>query len=370
MVVASVTRHLEPIPTRRTSTGSASSRGGLGPKTPYFRIFHPKIREPLFSVNHYGCEPITSFSFQSTGYGAGNTIPRFDSPITKDSGPIARRDWDVSPFCRSAPSDDGSPRRPKKSGVGGLSPGFRDGSTRTSSISVSERVSTDLTPKSPGGTARIAQSPEEHECSVFEIRVNLETGNHGRVAAEVKKEWDQLILGAETGMLMDHYRRLLEKGDPGELARLYNAFNRIGCDVLAEQVMQVRLTICRANAMDDEEEVLYCLACIARSLQRQDLFSQSEPYHREVFDRRHASLGVDHPDTLTAALRLASDCRRLGKMEEAGTILTDTFERSKRILGAEHRVSLEALREYTMYAIDMNCSDEYAALLTDIQERL
>ncbi len=73
-----------------------------------------------------------------------------------------------------------------------------------------------------------------------------------------------------------------------------------------------------------------------RYLQAKGDSSASSSVAAQLFDRWRQELGLDHPDTLTAASTLTRALVSLGEAEPARTLSEDTLSRCRRVLGPDH----------------------------------
>mmetsp|Transcript_64364 Transcript_64364/g.112309 ORF Transcript_64364/g.112309 Transcript_64364/m.112309 type:complete len:493 (-) Transcript_64364:105-1583(-) len=67
---------------------------------------------------------------------------------------------------------------------------------------------------------------------------------------------------------------------------------------------------------------------------------------KQIWDRRHRILGVDHPDTIKSFLSYASTLGDLGHQDEAEPLKRQAFELSNLVLGPGHPQTLLALSSY------------------------
>ncbi|MGR6962972.1 tetratricopeptide repeat protein [Geodermatophilus sp. URMC 61] len=71
-------------------------------------------------------------------------------------------------------------------------------------------------------------------------------------------------------------------------------------------------------------------------LQAKGISSASRTVAEQLLDRWQRELGLDHPDTLTAANTFTCALVPLGEAEPARTLGQDTLQRCRRVLGPDH----------------------------------
>ncbi|MCB9914963.1 MAG: serine/threonine protein kinase [Planctomycetes bacterium] len=100
-------------------------------------------------------------------------------------------------------------------------------------------------------------------------------------------------------------------------------------------------------------------------------FASSVVAARAVLARKRAYAGDDHPETLVALTDLASQEADVGRLDEAEALVAEALERSTRVLGPRHRVTLQA--RYVEAWLAMERGDAQAAetlyerLLADVE---
>eukprot|EP00397_Hematodinium_sp_SG-2012_P006400 GEMP01006430.1.p1 GENE.GEMP01006430.1~~GEMP01006430.1.p1 ORF type:complete len:1009 (-),score=192.11 GEMP01006430.1:563-3589(-) len=357
----------------------------LGSTTPYFRTLHPVLRENAFMINHWGRTPVTDYTFalpvsdtsmgQSNGFSSPSSTRRTSHTVTPSqrsyigSNPSGRGRISCamnSPVTNTLSVNfPGSPRTRDVNEKGSLdAPSSRP--SRPSVISIS---SPRTEPRPLRASRRVAHLAEAHELTVFEARVVNGSASEGKVAATAKAEWEELLLRTgESGSVSDLVRRLMEKGELDVLMSMYYAFDRVGCYFLAEQVMRRRLESCqRESATEHAENTLMSLHLIGLALQQQKLHIHAESFLADAFAGYHASLGPNHADTLSVSVHLGVHFREVNSLSEARETLSSAYMGATAALGADHPVSLEALREYAILLVDMKCIAEAEALIPNME---
>jgi hypothetical protein len=85
----------------------------------------------------------------------------------------------------------------------------------------------------------------------------------------------------------------------------------------------------------------------ARYLETHGDIHASRAVCQQLLDRWRATLGPEHPDTLTAASLLTLSLNQLGEAEPARALGEDTLQRCRRVLGPDHVITLGAAAALT-----------------------
>jgi class 3 adenylate cyclase len=88
-----------------------------------------------------------------------------------------------------------------------------------------------------------------------------------------------------------------------------------------------------------------------------------------LLDRWRATLGPDHPDTLTAASILALSLNELGEAQPARILGEDTLQRAVQVLGADHPTTLWTAAALTAALVGLGEGEPTRALGEDTLER-
>ena len=64
-------------------------------------------------------------------------------------------------------------------------------------------------------------------------------------------------------------------------------------------------------------------------------YAEARDLDHDTWERNRRVRGADHPDTLTAASGLANDLRQLGEAQSARDLAQDTLDRRRRVLGQD-----------------------------------
>jgi class 3 adenylate cyclase len=88
-----------------------------------------------------------------------------------------------------------------------------------------------------------------------------------------------------------------------------------------------------------------------------------------LLERWRSTLGLDHPDTLTAASILALSLNELGEAESARTLGEDTLQRARRVLGADHPTTLWTAAALTAALVGLSEAEPTRTLGEDTLER-
>jgi hypothetical protein len=106
-----------------------------------------------------------------------------------------------------------------------------------------------------------------------------------------------------------------------------------------------------------------------RYLQAHGDIHASRTVGEPLLDRWRAVLGPDHPDTLTAAGRLALALGQLGDVAPARVLGEDTLARCRRVLGPDHVTSLLAAAALTIALVELGQAESARALGEDTLAR-
>ncbi len=98
-------------------------------------------------------------------------------------------------------------------------------------------------------------------------------------------------------------------------------------------------------------------------------FEQSVPLFEEANGLAKATLGPDHPHTLTSEGDLASVYDDLGKFDQAHRLYQDVFARSKATLGPDHPKTLNAMTDVADSYLALGQSERALELAWEIRER-
>lgn len=94
----------------------------------------------------------------------------------------------------------------------------------------------------------------------------------------------------------------------------------------------------------DQSTDLITKCCIAAVMQEQGEYEAALKVYQEVFDRRVAVLGYDHPDNLITRRAMAAVLQKQGKYDEAIRTYREILERGVKVLGADHADNSETKR--------------------------
>jgi hypothetical protein len=108
---------------------------------------------------------------------------------------------------------------------------------------------------------------------------------------------------------------------------------------------------------------------ITRYLQAHGDNSGSRAVAEQLLARWRASLGPDHPDTLTAASRLTRARVSLGEAEPARALGGDTLRRCRRVLGLDHPTTLWAAAALTRALVQLGEAEPARQLGQDTLQR-
>ena len=94
----------------------------------------------------------------------------------------------------------------------------------------------------------------------------------------------------------------------------------------------------------------------------------AEPHLARAFELRHAALGDEHPDTISAMSNLAVAYHEQGRFDDAGPLLEKVLEDRKRVLGEEHANTLQSANNLALSHIERGLYQEAEPLLQQALE--
>jgi hypothetical protein len=168
--------------------------------------------------------------------------------------------------------------------------------------------------------------------------------------------------------LQDVLRRNLSKavkelegsaiGDPLEVAAMQNTLGEsllaLGEAALAVQVFQKALDTRKATLGPDHPQTLTSMNNLAEAYRYNGQLTRSVPLFEETLRKRKATLGPDHPHTLISMNNLAGAYRASGQLARAVPLYEETLEKRKAKLGPDHTDTLSSMNNlagaYMAYA--------------------
>lgn len=124
---------------------------------------------------------------------------------------------------------------------------------------------------------------------------------------------------------------------------LGKTYLQLGNAEVAETHFARAVELNRATVGPDHPDTLSSLHHLAWAQKELGRYEEAEQILRPVIERRRVVLGPDHRETLASTLNLANVVYRLGRLAEAEAILTDLIPLQQRVLGHEHPDTLTAL---------------------------
>jgi hypothetical protein len=146
-------------------------------------------------------------------------------------------------------------------------------------------------------------------------------------------------------------------GDPEDPAT-WDAYARLSPHVLATADLAEEIPAARRLLLDT-----------VRYLHAHGDSSSSRAVGEPLLERWRATLGPDHPDTLTAASILAMALNELGRPEEARDLGEDTLARCRRVLGPDAETTLWAAAALTSTLVGLGEVEQTLAVGEDTLER-
>ena len=158
----------------------------------------------------------------------------------------------------------------------------------------------------------------------------------------------------------DQVLALLTAGSPGdpEDPRSWDGYTQLTSHVLAT-----------APLGDDSPAGRRLLLDTARYLHARGDSSSSRAVSEPLLERWRSALGLDHPDTLSAASILTLALNELGEAEPARALAEDAFERCRRVLGPDHPNTLWAAAALTAALVGLGQAEPTRALGEGTLER-
>ncbi|OCK85886.1 hypothetical protein K432DRAFT_217425 [Lepidopterella palustris CBS 459.81] len=121
-----------------------------------------------------------------------------------------------------------------------------------------------------------------------------------------------------------------------------------------------------SSALETWASVLSKAAWYAREMGN---YYIAKEMNQGALEAREATLGAEHPDTLTSMANLASTYRDQGRWKEAEELLVQVIETSKRVLGDEHPDTLTSMNNLASTYRNQGRWKEAEELLMQVIER-
>ncbi|MFE4547886.1 FxSxx-COOH system tetratricopeptide repeat protein [Streptomyces sp. NPDC056785] len=124
-----------------------------------------------------------------------------------------------------------------------------------------------------------------------------------------------------------------------------------------------------ATLGDDHPDTLSITYGLATSLAHLGEYEQARRMHADSLERRRRALGDNHPDTLQSANNLASTLAHLGEYEQARRMDEGTLQRRRRALGDDHPDTLQSAHNLATALARLGEYEQARRLHADTLER-
>jgi eukaryotic-like serine/threonine-protein kinase len=121
-------------------------------------------------------------------------------------------------------------------------------------------------------------------------------------------------------------------------------YQYLGLTDLAIRQFERSVELMRATLGPDHPNTLTCMNCLASSYALAGQFEKALPLLEETLERKKASLGPDHPSTLLSMHNLAASYRNARQFEKALPLLEETLTLQKVNLGPDHPNTLQSMQ--------------------------
>jgi serine/threonine protein kinase/tetratricopeptide (TPR) repeat protein len=178
-----------------------------------------------------------------------------------------------------------------------------------------------------------------------------------------------LALAVSTVLIYDQWKRAKKSAATAEaindfwikqvLAQASPRNNPGGADMTVRQLLDTAAAkFDQDNTLVDEPEVETAIRLtIGGTYNDLGLFHRAEPHLRRAWDICCRVLGPEHPQTLTARIKLAEVIYNQGKRAEADTYFQEILPAARRVLGEEHR---DVIYIQTRLAMGLQTRDRFA----------
>ncbi|KAI9764624.1 MAG: hypothetical protein M1839_005799 [Geoglossum umbratile] len=112
--------------------------------------------------------------------------------------------------------------------------------------------------------------------------------------------------------------------------------SEMGSYYIAEEMDRSALDAREATLGGEHPDTLTSVSNLGLALESQGKCEEAEAMHRRALEGYEKVLGPEHPSTLTSANNLGSVLERQGKYEEAGAVHRQALETREKVLGPKH----------------------------------